>query len=114
MNNLDIAVFILFILFFILLVSTFVEFYKKKIRKDKAGIAEIKAISILSSALVTAILVYFHMYLPILGHLLMDAPIWVDHIGYFAAIYILQYVVDMKLIKAGIKSWLKRYGISEE
>ena len=85
-------------------IALFMEAYKKKIRKNKAGDKEIHWVAIALTALVT-VFAFNGFDLP--GH---D---WAAGL-YFLLIYSAQFFVDMKLIKAVIRWWSKRKGVTLE
>ena len=105
-----------FITLEILGVSTAVEFYKKGIRKDKAGLFEIKTIAFFLSVIAIGLLVILNIFQPLIG--LIGAPFWADFLLYVFLFYTVQRVADMKLIKKAFKSMVKpllvRAGLNEE
>ncbi|PKL14799.1 MAG: hypothetical protein CVV52_00405 [Spirochaetae bacterium HGW-Spirochaetae-8] len=93
-----------------------VEYYKKTIRKNKAGKREVRAIALLLSAAATAVL-YF------LGFLIIPPDLaaitrWAIVAGYGCLIYYVQLKIDMKVVKKlgsyAIEEKLKDLGITPE
>lgn len=86
----------------IVIIAVFMEAYKKFIRKDRAGRKEIMCVAIALSMLVTTFS-FYGFDLP--GH---DLAIGL----YFLGIYSAQFFVDMKLIKALIRLYAKKKGVT--
>ena len=84
-------------------ISVFIEGYKKIIRKDKASKYEIYALSFLLSILATLGLIYTHLFVPVLVFF-FSTSFWLDYIFLCIVIYFIQYLIDMKGIKALIKT----------
>ena len=87
----------------VVIIALMVEAYKKKIRKDRAKPWEIRILAIV----LTVILTYT-------GTKGFDLPGHDLAIVYYAiGVYGLQFFVDMKVIKALVRSWAKRKGIED-
>lgn len=89
----DIVSFIVVGLLAVLGVSALVEFYKKVIRKDKAGVWEIRAVALVLSAAVSALMCLNGLAFPILDNNILNIVI------YAVVIFVIQLFLDMKLIK---------------
>lgn len=116
MTSTQLLIYLAFIALEILGVSTAVEFYKKGIRKDKAGIFEIKSIAFFLSVIAIGLLVVLNIFQPLIQ--IIGAPFWADFLLYVFLFYMVQRVADMKLIKKAFKSMVKpllqRAGLTEE
>lgn len=116
MSSVQILIYLGFIALEILGVSTAVEYYKKGIRKDKAGILEIKTIAFFLSVIAIGLLVALSIFQPLIG--LIGAPFWADFLLYVFLFYTVQRTADMKLIKKAFKSMvrplLQRAGLNAE
>ena len=116
MTSTQLLIYLAFIALEILGVSTAVEFYKKGIRKDKAGLFEIKTIAFFLSVIAIGLLVVLNIFQPLIQ--IIGAPFWADFLLYVFLFYTVQRVADMKLIKKAFKSMVKpllqRAGLTEE
>lgn len=116
MTSTQLLIYLAFIALEILGVSTAVEFYKKGIRKDKAGLFEIKTIAFFLSVIAIGLLVVLNIFQPLIQ--IIGAPFWADFLLYVFLFYMVQRVADMKLIKKAFKSMVKpllqRAGLTEE
>jgi hypothetical protein len=86
----------------ILIISVFMEAYKKFIRKDKASTLEIRWLALFLS-LVATVSCYKGFELPGTESAM---------VLYFLAIYGIQFFVDMKFIKVLFRWWLRKKGIT--
>lgn len=84
-------------------ISSLMEVYKKKIRKDQAGVWEIRGVSLVLSAAATALVVLTGLYQPIIPLIFKDASVWLDYILYGVIIWVLQLQGDLKMLKAVIR-----------
>lgn len=85
-------------------IAIFMETYKKKIKKNKFDPIKVWKIAGLLSLLFSAV-----------GYFAFDLPGHFIAIAYYAiCVYALQFVVDMKLIKALSKMYMKKKGFSLE
>ncbi len=85
----------------VVLIAAMMELYKKKIRKDRASVWEIRFLAgLLSFGLSWICYVSFH---------LPGEPIAMLYYG--LGISVAQCYVDMKIIKLIVRTWLKRKGI---
>lgn len=116
MDKLKVSIYLLFVGFLISGIASFMEFYKKKIRKDKVKKVEAHIISIILSSLAVLGLNGLHIFIPFIYYYFAGASIWLDYIMTGLAIYLLQYQVDMKIFKNLIKTaainLLSKYGIN--
>ena len=116
MTSTQLFIYLAFIALEILGVSTAVEYYKKGIRKDKAGVFEIKSIAFFLSVIAIGLLVVLNIFQPLIQ--IIGAPFWADFLLYVFLFYTVQRVADMKLIKKAFKSMvrplLQRAGLNEE
>ena len=85
-------------------IAIFMEFYKKKIKKGKFSGSHMWLLGAFLSVVFTGI-AFFSFDLP--GH-------WIAIIYYAIGVYALQFVVDMKILKAIVKSYAKKKGIELE
>lgn len=88
----------------VIAIAIFMEFYKKKIKKGKFSGSHMWLLGAFLSLLCTGIS-YFSFDLP--GH-------WIAIAYYSVIVYALQFVVDMKILKAIAKSYAKKKGIDLE
>lgn len=88
----------------VFIIAGFMEFYKKKIRKDEAGAGKVTIIAGLLS-----------VYLGAVGYLSFELPgtIWSIAI-YSSLIFVLQLLLDMKFFKALMRWYMKKKGITLE
>lgn len=116
MTKTQLLIYVMFLLLDALGVATIIEFYKKNLRKDKAGIWEIRAIALVLSVLNIALLPLLNLFQPVLG--LLGAPVWADYILYTVLFFVVQMQADMKLIKKVFASMfrdkLKKAGFTDE
>ena len=89
----DVLSFIVMGLLAVLGVSSLVEFYKKVIRKDKAGVWEIRIVAAVLSIGVSVL-----MCLTGLAYPFFDAQV-INIIIYSVVIFLIQLFLDMKIIK---------------
>lgn len=89
----DIVSFVVVGLLAILGVSALVEFYKKVIRKDEAGVWEIRIVALVVSAAVSALMCLNGLAFPIFGNNILNIVV------YALVIFLIQLFLDMKLIK---------------
>lgn len=80
-------------------ISTLMEIYKKKIRKDKASVWEIRAVSLGLSAVATLLVVVTGLFQPIITLVFPSATVWLDYILYCVIIWVLQLQEDLKILK---------------
>ncbi len=85
-------------------IAGFMELYKKGIRQDKAKEAEIYSVALFCSVSLSTI-AYFSFNLP--GSYFAIA-------FYSAGAYVLQYYIDMKIIKALVRMYAKSKGVTLE
>lgn len=116
MTKTQLFIYIMFLLLDVLGVATIVEFYKKGLRKDNAGIWEIRAVALALSVIDIALLPLMNLFQPVLG--LIGAPLWADFALYTILFFVLQMQADMKLIKKAFASMfrekLKKAGLTDE
>lgn len=116
MTKTQLFIYIMFLLLDVLGVATLIEIYKKGLRKDKAGVWEIRAVALVLSVVDIAILPLMNLFYPVLG--LLGAPAWTDFALYTILFFVLQRQADMKLIKkvfaSMFKSWLKKANLTDE
>lgn len=103
MPDLKIIIYLLLVIFLIFGIASFMEFYKKKIRKDKFYKAEAHIISWILSGGAIACLNFLHIFIPFVNYYFPESPIWIDYIFQALIIYFLQYQADMKILKNLIK-----------
>ena len=115
MDKLQIVIYFLLIGFLIFGISFLIEFYKKKIRKDKITHNEVHIVSFILSSLAIVALDRLHVFIPFIHYYFPEAPLWLDYVVGIAIIYILQYQADMKILKNLIKmaalNIISKYGI---
>lgn len=116
MYKLKVTIYFLLISFLIFGIASFMEFYKKKIRKDKVYKIEAHIISIILSCSAIACLKVLHIFLPLVNYCFPESTIWIDYVFQAFLIYYLQYQVDMKILKNLIKlaaiKLLTNYGLN--
>ncbi len=84
-------------------IGTLMEWYKKKVRGDKAGVWEIRGIALVASLAVAALLVFTGIAYPVFASLFPSmAPVLAKILNlvlYGVVIFVLQLQSDMKLVK---------------
>lgn len=103
-------VYLLFILFGAFLSASFMEIYKKTIRKDKFKSWECWALGVVISALYMLFLKVSGVFYPMMNDL-FGAKLWLDYSLHVGIFYFLQFNMDMHIVKKLVKSlvmqWLK-------
>lgn len=88
-------------------IGTLMEWYKKKVRKDQAGVWEIRGIALVASLAIAALLVFTGIAYPVFATLFKSmAPVLAKVLNivlYGVVIFVLQLQSDMKLIKSIIR-----------
>ena len=84
-------------------IGTLVEFYKKKIRKDKAGVWEVRAIAAVLSCLAAIGFKITGLFTPVITAIFTNLTVWVDVALYAVVIFVCQLEADMKTVKAIVK-----------
>ena len=84
-------------------ISTLMEFYKKNIRKDKAGVWEIRLISGAISILAAVGFKITGLFTPIITAIFTNLTPWIDVALYAVVIFFLQLEADMKTLKAIVR-----------
>lgn len=116
MDKLKAAIYFFLLSFLIFGIASFMEFYKKKIRKDKVKHIEAHIISIVLSVGAIAGLDFLHVFTPFINYCFPGSPVWMDYVLQIGIIYFLQYQADMKVLKNLIKlaavNLLSKYGIN--
>jgi len=85
-------------------IGTLMEWYKKKVRGDKAGVWEIRGIALVASLAVGALLVFTGIAYPVFASLFPNMATALANVLnlvlYGAVIFVLQLQSDMKLVKS--------------
>ena len=88
-------------------IGTLMEWYKKKVRKDQAGVWEIRGIALVASLLLGTLLTLTGIAYPVFATLFKNmAPVLAKVLNivlYGVVIFVLQLQSDMKLIKSIIR-----------
>ena len=103
----DVLSFIVVGLLAVLGVSALVEFYKKVIRKDQAGVWETRAVAAVLSAAVSALMYYKGLAFPLFEGAIVNIAV------YAVVIFLIQFFLDMKLIKKILASMLEYLDIDK-
>lgn len=110
MTTTKLLVYIIFMLCGALIVSFFMECYKKSIRKNKFHKAECWILAGMLSILYVAFLKVSGMFYPMLN-VMFGARLWLDYSIHIILFYIVQLNTDLYIIKKVIRSlviqWLK-------
>lgn len=116
MSTIKVMIYIVMNCLLIFSVSFLMEFYKKRIRKDRAKGWENKLLGFFLSCVCVGILVGINIFQPVLG--LLGAPLWADITLYLIVFYILQLQVDMKVVKTLFRAFtvslLQKAGLDKE
>lgn len=117
MNSIELTLYVLLVTGIVFLTSFLMEIYKKLIRKDKFKRWECRIIGAILSAIGIEIL-HLSGALYLVFHNMLNAKEWLDYALYLIIFYYCQLKVDMKLIKALIKSLsislIRKSGLSKE
>jgi hypothetical protein len=85
----------------VVLIAAMMELYKKKIRKDKSTVWEIR--------IVAGVVSYGLSWICYISFNLPGQPLAVLYYG--LGVFIAQCYVDMRIIKLIVRAWLKRKGV---
>ena len=117
MNSLELTLYVLLVAGIVFLTSFLMEIYKKIIRKDKVSKWECRLVGAFLSVVGIEIL-HLTGALYLVFHNMLDAREWLDYVLYIIIFYYCQLKVDMKFIKAIIRSLsislIKKSGLSKE
>lgn len=100
--------YILFILFEVLFVSSIMEIYKKNVRKDHFNLWEIRALALVFSVGCVALLDCSELLYPLFSDM-FGSDLWLDYLIYLIIFYFLQLKCDMLIVKKAMKSLALSY-----
>jgi len=84
-------------------IGTLMEFYKKKIRKDQAGVWEVRIIAGVLSCLAAVGFKITGLFTPVITAVFPNLTVWIDVVLYAIVIFVCQLQADMRTVKTIVK-----------
>jgi len=84
-------------------ISTLMEWYKKTVRKDQAGVWEIRIVAGVASCVAAVLFKVCGVFTPVISAIWPAVTPWLDVVLYAVVIYLFQLYGDMQIVKNVIK-----------